>query len=55
MTTPTLTGRGTGSNTALGLSCSVLFLLPFAGVGVFTAFQALRAAAASNWPQAGFL
>ena len=55
MTTPALTTRGTGNNTALALGCSVLFLLPFAGVGVVTAFQALRAAAASNWPQAGFL
>jgi hypothetical protein len=55
MTAPTLTVRRTGNNTALALGCGALFLLPFAGVGVFTAVQALRAAAASNWSQAGFL
>jgi hypothetical protein len=54
MTTPTLTVRGMGNNTALALGCGVLFLLPFAGVGMVTAVQALRAAAASNWGQAGF-
>lgn len=55
MTAPTLAVRGSGTNTALALGCGVLFLLPFAGVGVFTAVAAVRAAAASNWPQAGFL
>jgi hypothetical protein len=53
MTAPTLTLRG--NNSALALGCGVLFLLPFAGVGVVTAVEALRAAAASNWSQAGFL
>jgi hypothetical protein len=52
MTAPTLTLRG--NNSALALGCGVLFLLPFAGVGLVTALQALRAAAASNWSQAGF-
>jgi hypothetical protein len=54
MTAPTLSVRGSGNNTALALGCGVLFLLPFAGVGVFTAVQAVRSAAASNWAQAGF-
>ena len=54
MTAPPLTVRGTGNTTALALGCGALFLLPFAGVGVFTAIQAVRAAAASNWAQAGF-
>ena len=54
MTAPTLSVRGTGNNTALALGCGVLFLLPFAAVGMVTAVQALRAAAASNWAQAGF-
>ena len=54
MTAPSLTVRGTGNNTALAMGCGVLFLLPFAGVGVFTTVQALRAAAAANWSQAGF-
>jgi len=55
MTAPTLSVRGAGNNAALALGCGVLFLLPFAGVGVFTGVQAVRAAAASDWPQAGFL
>jgi hypothetical protein len=54
MTAPSLTVRGSGNNTALAMGCGVLFLLPFAGVGVFTTVQALRAAAAANWSQAGF-
>jgi hypothetical protein len=53
MTTPAPTARDSGS-TALALGCGVLFLLPFAGAGVFTAIQAVRAAAAANWAQAGF-
>jgi hypothetical protein len=55
MTAPRLSVRGAGNNAALALGCGVLFLLPFAGVGVFTGVQAVRAAAASDWPQAGFL
>ncbi|HKT61051.1 MAG TPA: hypothetical protein VJQ46_13455 [Gemmatimonadales bacterium] len=53
MTAPTLASRGS-SNTALALGCGVLFLLPFAGFGVFATVQALRAAATSSWAQAGF-
>ncbi len=33
--------------------CLVLFLLPFCGVGIFMAFNTLRAAAAGDWAEAG--
>jgi hypothetical protein len=36
------------------VGCLVLFLLPFASVGIFTAIQALRSALAHDWGQAGF-
>jgi hypothetical protein len=41
------------AGTALG--CVVLFLLPFAAVGVVTAVLAFRAVAERDWSQAGFL
>jgi hypothetical protein len=34
--------------------CTVLFLLPFAAVGVFTAVQSVRAALMHDWAHAGF-
>jgi hypothetical protein len=37
------------------VGCLVLFLLPFASVGIFTAIQALRSALAHDWGTAGFL
>lgn len=39
---------------AAGLGCLVLFLLPFAAVGLITGFQAVRAALAEDWGRAGF-
>lgn len=39
---------------AAGIGCLVLFLLPFAGIGMFAAVQVVRFAAAGDWPQAGF-
>ncbi|HKU62963.1 MAG TPA: hypothetical protein VJQ44_17310 [Gemmatimonadales bacterium] len=39
-------------NTAVG--CITLFLLPFAGVGVFAAVQTVRMAAQGEWGQAAF-
>lgn len=36
------------------VGCLVLFLLPFASVGIFTAIQAVRSAVAHDWGQAGF-
>jgi hypothetical protein len=36
------------------VGCLVLFLLPFASVGIFTAMQAVRSALAHDWGQAGF-
>jgi hypothetical protein len=45
----------TPASTVRGLGCLVLFLLPFAGIGVFTAIQALQRAAAGNWKEALFL
>jgi hypothetical protein len=40
---------------AATLGCMVLFLLPFAAVGVFAVVQASLAAQAGRWGQAGFL
>lgn len=37
-----------------GFGCVVLFLLPFAAVGVFTAVMAVQRAAAKNWTEALF-
>jgi hypothetical protein len=39
-------------STTMGLGCVALFLLPFAGVGVFTAWQALQRVSQGNWPEA---
>ena len=36
------------------VGCIVLFLLPFAGVGVFAAVQAVRMVALGDWGQAAF-
>ena len=41
-------------NDVLGLGCVVLFLLPFAGIGVFTAVLAVQRASAGNWQEALF-
>jgi hypothetical protein len=38
-----------------GLGCVALFLLPFAGGGVFAAFQGTRSAMSGDWGQAGLL
>jgi hypothetical protein len=38
----------------MGLTCLVVFLLPFCGVGVVTAFLAARSALTGDWGQAGF-
>ena len=38
----------------LGFGCVVLFLLPFAAVGAFTAVMAVQRAAARNWTEALF-
>lgn len=40
---------------AAGVGCLVLFLLPFAATGLFTAFGALRHAAAGEWGPAAFM
>lgn len=45
----------TPANSVLGLGCLVLFLLPFAGIGIFTGIVALQRAAAGNWQEALFL
>jgi hypothetical protein len=37
------------------IGCAVLFLLPFAAVGVFAAVQLMAAIGRRDWPQAGFL
>src|SRR3954451_4674748 len=36
------------------IGCVVLFLLPFAGFGVFAAVQAVRMATLGDWKQAAF-
>lgn len=41
-----------GRNTALGLGCAALFLLPFAGFGIFAANLAAEKAAQGNWREA---
>jgi hypothetical protein len=41
-------------NTALGLGCVALFLLPFAGFGSFAGWQALQRATQGNWREALF-
>jgi hypothetical protein len=42
------------SSTAMGVGCMVLFLLPFAAVGVVTAGMALQRATRENWHEALF-
>jgi len=44
-----------GKAPAAGAGCLLLFLLPFAAVGVVTGYQAVRFAAAGDWEQAGFM
>jgi hypothetical protein len=44
----------TPGRAAAGIGCLVLFLLPFAGIGLFAAVQVVRFAAAGDWKQAGF-
>ncbi len=46
--------RPSSKNINLSIGCIVLFLVPFAGVGAFTAVMALRRAAAGNWTEALF-
>ena len=43
------------SSTRTAIGCAVLFLLPFAAVGVFAAVQLMAAIGRRDWPQAGFL
>ena len=43
------------SRSRLGLGCVVLFLLPFAGIGLSSAGLAVQRAAAGNWQDALFL
>lgn len=42
------------ASTTFGLGCVVLFLLPFAGVGIFAGWQVLQRAAQGNWREALF-
>jgi hypothetical protein len=42
------------TRTTAGLGCLVAFLLPFGGVGGYTAIQCLRFASQGKWGQAGF-
>ena len=48
-------GRPAAATVRTAVGCAVLFLLPFAAVGVGTAVAAIRAAAMHDWGQAGFL
>jgi hypothetical protein len=48
-------GRPAAVSVRTAVGCVVLFLLPFAAVGVGTAVAAVRAAAMRDWGQAGFL
>jgi hypothetical protein len=54
LTTPVASDRLSRKNINLGVGCFVLFLLPFAAVGIFTAAMAVRRAAAGNWTEAAF-
>jgi len=47
--------RASPVSTSASTGCLILFLLPFAGVGIVTAVLAVRAALAGDWGQAGFL
>jgi len=54
MTTPTLpVARSSPRATAVASGCAVLFLLPFAAVGVYATIQLAGAVTASSWAQAG--
>jgi len=54
VTTPTLpVARSTPRATAVASGCAVLFLLPFAAVGVYATIQLAGAVTASSWAQAG--
>lgn len=46
--------RASPKSINLGVGCLVLFLLPFAAVGAFTAVMAVQRAAARNWTEALF-
>ena len=58
MTNPSLEAKkpaqagNTPFNNQLAAGCSILFLLPFAGVGTFTALRALRQVHLGNWREA---
>src|ERR671912_223679 len=47
-------GRRSSRNVDLSIGCVTLFLLPFAGVGLFTAVMAVQRIAAGNWTEALF-
>jgi hypothetical protein len=47
-------GRRSSRNVDLSIGCVTLFLLPFAGVGLFTAVMAVHRIAAGNWTEALF-
>ncbi len=47
-------GRPSARNVDLSIGCVTLFLLPFAGVGLFTAAMAVQRLAAHNWTEALF-
>ena len=48
-------GRRSPRNVDLSIGCVTLFLLPFAGVGLFTASMAVQRLIAHNWTEALFL
>lgn len=54
LTTTVASRRPSRQNVNLGVGCVILFLLPFAGVGAFTAVMAVQRAAARNWTEALF-
>ena len=47
-------GRRSSRNVDLSIGCVTLFLLPFAGVGLFTAGMAVQRLTARNWTEALF-
>ena len=51
----TVTPSAAVSSTRKAIGCVVLFLLPFAAVGVFATVQLMAAIGRRDWPQAGFL
>ena len=54
LTTSVAVKKSSSQSVNLGAGCIVLFLLPFAGVGVFAATMAVLRAAARNWNEALF-